>query len=305
MNENEEKRNNGVLFLGTGSSSGVPYAFEIMQPHTINSTRRRVVLSSVDTDPRYNKNYRCNPSILLKVDGKNIIIDVGKTFRESAIRWFPCNDITQVDAIILTHPHADAIFGLDDVRGLSAYNSTKAMDVHLSQDCLHTVSRMFPYLMPLPPPPEGAAVRKVSSIDWKVFHEYRTFEAAGLPIIPVPVMHGEDMKCMGFIFGRGQSVCYLSDISRMLPATLETISGRHIELLIVDALHVHHGHPFHFSMQQAIELSKQLKPKRVRFVGMSSDFDHEEVNARLREVSAREGIDFQLAYDGMFMDVDI
>ena len=45
-------------------------------------------------------------------------IDVGKTFRENAIRWYPKHGVTKLDAVLLTHGHADAILGLDDLRGL-------------------------------------------------------------------------------------------------------------------------------------------------------------------------------------------
>ena len=70
-------------------------------------------------NPIDNKDYRCNPSLLVRFNkGKEgphgeatVIIDAGKTFRESVIRWFPKYNIRQVDAIILTHGHADAIFG--------------------------------------------------------------------------------------------------------------------------------------------------------------------------------------------------
>uniref|UniRef100_A0A453JLJ9 Uncharacterized protein n=1 Tax=Aegilops tauschii subsp. strangulata TaxID=200361 RepID=A0A453JLJ9_AEGTS len=64
---------------------------------------------------------RCNTSLLIDYcqdEGahKYIIIDVGKTFREQVLRWFVCHKIPCVDSIILTHEHADAILGLDDIR---------------------------------------------------------------------------------------------------------------------------------------------------------------------------------------------
>ena len=104
-------------------------------------------------DPRHNRNYRCNPCIMVRhrvseKDSsdpieKNIVVDVGmwpryvcvpvryifqcptssfqlfapnmtgKTFREASVRWFPEHNVQTVDSILLTHGHADAIFGLD------------------------------------------------------------------------------------------------------------------------------------------------------------------------------------------------
>ena len=66
-------------------------------------------------DPKSNRNYRNNPSLLVQhydrntKKYKNIVIDVGKTFRETALRWFPIIEgIHSLDAIVLTHHHMDA-----------------------------------------------------------------------------------------------------------------------------------------------------------------------------------------------------
>ena len=292
----------GILFLGTGSSSSTPLAFELMQPEKVSALRREVSQRATIGDPRNHKNYRCNPSLMLRFDGKNVVIDAGKTFRESIIRWFPEHGVRTVDGIVLTHGHADAIFGLDDIRTLQGPGSD-SMDVFLSKDCFEVVARVFSYL--LPAPASEGAVRKVSSVSFRFIEEYQPFEVAGLTLLPVPVMHGEDLKCMGFIFGREEKVCYLSDISRMLPATLDKIKENKIDLLIVDALFISSPHPFHYSLKQAIELVKQIRPRRARFVGMTSEFDYDVVNLELLELSRSEGIDMQLAYDGLFMNVDI
>lgn len=237
---------------------------------------------------------------MLRFDEKNVVIDVGKTFRESLVRWFPTHNVKSVDAIILTHPHADAIFGLDDVRSLQGPTSPP-MNVFLTEECYNVVARMFPYLTPN----SDLSGRKVSSISWLTIEQYSMFEVCGLPILPVPVMHGEDLKCMGFLFGRNETVCYLSDISRMLPETMEAIQMQEIDLLIIDSLFISTSHGFHFSLDEAIALSKLIRPKKVRFVGMTSEFEHDKVNERLAVLSAEEGIDFQLAYDGLFIAMDL
>jgi phosphoribosyl 1,2-cyclic phosphodiesterase len=230
-NEQKPVQKHGILFLGSGSSSGVPLACDLMRPDKTSDIVRAINAKAAEGDPRLNKNYRCNPSLMLRFDDKNVIIDVGKTFRESIIRWFPVNQVRSVDGIILTHPHADAIYGLDDVRTLQ-FRDSPPMQVYLSDECFSVVSERFPYL--LPAPVVDGAVRKVAAINFCTIQEYKAFDVCGLSVLPIPVMHGEDMKCMGYIFGRNERVCYLSDISRMLPETLLEIQRGDIDLLIVD-----------------------------------------------------------------------
>mmetsp|Transcript_3128 Transcript_3128/g.4831 ORF Transcript_3128/g.4831 Transcript_3128/m.4831 type:complete len:186 (-) Transcript_3128:571-1128(-) len=144
-----------VLFLGTGSSIGTPIPIHLMKDAPKNSRLTNNYLVSRKAalgDPRFNKNYRCNPSILIRYkhdeDEKNIVVDMGKTFRESVVRWFPANHVTHVDAVVLTHGHADAIFGLDDVRSIQNVDGAEPMPVYLTQDCEKVVRKVFFYLFP-------------------------------------------------------------------------------------------------------------------------------------------------------------
>lgn len=274
-------------------------------------------------NPLYNKNYRNNPSLMLchydPKDGrtKHIIIDVGKTFRETSLRWFPEHGINSLDAIILTHEHADASFGLDDVRG---YQRVKSTDVHrkprtipikvfLSQPCLDKLSRSFPWIFPPPKPVQDptkpVVERFVSNLDVNVFQSFESLNVEGLKVITLPVMHGEDLVSYGFAFTIGNTnVVYLSDISRMLPETLDFIQNKlpATDILIVDALHAKGKHPVHFTMEQSIDLMQQLKPQRTYIVGISCDSfpPHDEMNQQLAEQHGENVI--QLAHDGLSID---
>jgi phosphoribosyl 1,2-cyclic phosphodiesterase len=247
---------------------------------------------AVDGDPKQNKNYRNNPSLLISQcdssgDRKNVVIDVGKTFREGAVRWFPERGITSLDAIVLTHAHMDAAGGLDDVRGFQKYEGLQKptvvngqmkrpkavpIPVHLSQSCLDEVSSQFPWLFPNQQQPKveepsdkPIVVRHVAALDIKVFQSLEPFEVQGLTIVPLPVMHGEDLVSYGFTFSvGGKTVVYLSDISRMLPETLEYIHTKlpEVDILVLDALLPETENASHFHLQQAVELSKQIRPKQ-------------------------------------------
>mmetsp|Transcript_7733 Transcript_7733/g.14588 ORF Transcript_7733/g.14588 Transcript_7733/m.14588 type:complete len:334 (+) Transcript_7733:1162-2163(+) len=313
-------------------------------------------------DPRFNKNYRNNPSLLIShrnqddvndsSNGKhdnddkendppnqqqnelnNVIIDVGKTFREGALRWMPLHGIYHIDGIVLTHEHADAILGLDDLRGFqmayspkekssllssSSSSSTFTIPVFLSAKCLQTVIRAFGYLVPKDNEKEEAqkktAVRRhVASLKFHTVEWFQPFYVAGLKMIPLPVMHGEDFICNGYAFsikgdknnkGATINVVYLSDISRMIPETEKFIIEElpPTDILVVDTLlHGRNKHPVHYSLDQALALAKRLKASKTYLVGMNCDDfpEHDEANRLVQERDSS----VQFAHDGLVIEL--
>ena len=233
---------------------------------------------------------------------------------QAIIRWFPKYNIDSVDAIILTHGHADAMFGLDDIRSVQPTwknghdeSQSKPTVVHLSKDCHGVVSYTFPYLVPKEvvrkEEKDVGVKRHVASLDFKIFDYHSKFDAAGLEVLALPVMHGEDLVSSAFVFGVESRVVYISDISRMLPGTLERIKEKPVDILIVDALCLTFKHPTHFSLEQAIDLCREVKPNKAYFVGMGTQFDHDEVNSYLSKRSVKENIDMQLAHDGLCIPI--
>ena len=341
---------NRIIFMGTGSSTGCPMprcamvlggssdVSELSHYQTLLRDRCKVSLEAIQGgDPRNNRNYRNNPSLVIShqvpvmTEGiatgtttKNIIIDVGKTFRETSLRWFPIRNIQSLDAVVLTHEHADASFGLDDLRGYQKYELASLesdklkhkrsvqipMPVFLSQHCLEDLAGRFTWLFPNHQQPmkqrpkdsdKPVVERHVASLDVQVFEPFVPFHAAGLCIVPLPVMHGEDLVSFGFAFTVGQTnIVYLSDLSRMLPETLEYIHTKlpPTDILVVDALHPEKTNPAHFNMKEAVELARQINPRsQTLLVGMSCDsfLLHDEMNQAL---AAKYG-NVQLAHDGL------
>ena len=270
---------------------------------------------------------------------KNILIDAGQTFREGGLRWFPEHGIATLDAIILTHHHMDAAGGLDDVRGFQKVKSLGTsfgkppqmvpMPVHLSQDCLDDVSDRFPWLFPDHHQKSSSSLpdnnnnktgafyssgnvagtptveRHVASFDVQVFESYQPMNVQGLKIIPLPVWHGDDLISHGFAFQiQGTNVVYISDISRMVPKTMDYIMTKlpPTDILIVDSLLPEKPHAVHYSATQAIALSQEMKAKQTYLIGMNCDAFrlHEEVNHDLRK---RYGGKILLAYDGQTIDL--
>ena len=354
-----------LIFLGTGSSTGCPRPLcplifapppspgddgnqnqqpdeELLKMQGIMAPFCRTSNLAVEGgNPASNKDYRNNPSFLIATKDGNVIIDVGKTFREGALRWLPKNQIRSIDAIILTHEHMDAAGGLDDVRGFQKYVRTSSneegeedrfhvnftqvpMPLFLSGDCLHKLRDEFPWLLPRekkqeqPPIPTNTdekpvVNRHVASFDVTVFDDsfqpIFPLKNGDLRVTPLPVMHGEDLVSFGFAFtvgGGTYNVVYLSDISRMLPETLDFILTKlpqPTHLLVLDALLVDRTNPVHFNLVQAMELVEHIRPEQTYLVGMNCDsFDpHDAMNQRLRNEYQHYNV--QLAHDGLVINV--
>ncbi|ONK65172.1 uncharacterized protein A4U43_C07F34430 [Asparagus officinalis] len=308
-----ENGGSSLIFLGTGCSTAVPNARCLIQP---SDPPCEVCSRSLSLPPERNPNYRCNTSLLIdyaRADGehKYILIDVGKTFREQVLRWFTIHKIPQVDSIILTHEHADAVLGLDDIRVVQPFSPTNDIDptpIYLTQYAMDSIAQKFPYLVQKKLK-EGVEVRRVAQLDWKIIESCleRPFLSSGLEFVPLPVMHGEDYVSLGFLFGKSR-VAYISDVSRFPESTEYVISksgAGQLDLLILDTLYKEGSHNTHFCLPQTLDAVKRICPKRALFVGMTHEFDHEKDNKALAEWSVREGIPVQLAQDGQRIFIDL
>ncbi|KAF2908843.1 putative hydrolase C777.06c [Oryza sativa Japonica Group] len=303
-----------LVFLGTGCSSAVPNARCLIQPPDPPCA---VCSQSLSVPPELNPNYRCNTSLLIdycqdEVTHKYILIDVGKTFREQVLRWFIHHKIPCVDSIILTHEHADAILGLDDVRIVQPFSPTNDIEptpIYLSQFAMNSIAQKFPYLV-RKKLKEGEEVRRVAQLDWRVIESdlQKPFVTSGLEFVPLPVIHGEDYVCLGFLFGRKSKVAYISDVSRFPPSTEHAISKSgegQLDLLILDCLYRTGSHNVHLCWDQTLDAVKRICPKRALLIGMTHEMDHHKDNETLEEWSRREGIDVQLARDGLRVYIDL
>ncbi|KAG0628896.1 hypothetical protein M758_1G060400 [Ceratodon purpureus] len=333
-----------LIVLGSGSSTGVPSPLCLINP---TDPPCHVCHKAMEGPHELNRNYRCNPSLLISYmhdDGQRryIQIDAGKDFKEQVLRWFVPYKIPRLDALILTHEHADAMLGLDNVRGVQPFNvrnEIPPMPVFVTQHTMDSASAKFPYLASKKRR-EGEEVRRVAQFDWRIIEaslDYR-FEAAGLTFTPLPVWHGEDYISLGFLFGEKTRIAYVSDVSRFPAETEQVISKEHggqldllfvdtngvglpggmthlaaiakygagqVDLLFLDSLYKETPHNTHLTFKESLAVIKKLQPKRAFLVGMTHEFEHELDTRILAEWSSREGIPVHLAYDGLRIPVEL
>lgn len=232
------------------------------------------------SDPHDN---RTRPSVLLSRDGQNVVIDTTPDFRFQALR----EKVERLDAVVLTHPHADHILGFDDIRPFNVRQKS-AMPVYASADTIAVLKRTFAYAFSDAP--------AVSTVPQVLLHAIEgPFELLGTTWTPVPAEHGE-MTVLGFRVG---SMAYLTDFSRVPPESKRLLED--VDDLVIDALR-DEPHPMHQTVAQALALVTELRPRRAWFTHIAHDLPHQETNERLR----REGYsNVQLVYDGLRFEVRV
>ena len=282
-----------LIFLGTGTSEGVPRVSCL--------TREPVTCPVCPTAASAgSRNLRRNTSLLVKFahpDGRvrNIVIDTGKFFWQSAIAWFPKYRVPSIDAVVLTHAHADAAGGLDDLRDWTN-NVQRSIPVYVRDQDMDVIGRTFFYLVD---PSKATSAGGVSKLAFTSIDD-GPFDVEGLRFTPLPVWHGNPHSAFGYRFG---DVSYLPDVSEIPEATITLMNWT--RLLILDALRPRRPHRSHLTLEQALDYVRKLRPDRALLTDMTHDYDHETTNAELARLRATEGIDVQLAYDGQLVEAPL
>lgn len=245
-------------FLGTGTSQGVP----------VVGCDCPVCRS---TDPH---DKRLRSSALVRAGGATVLIDAGPDLRQQMLR----SEVRELDAVLLTHEHMDHIAGIDDLRAFN-FRQQRAMDIHAMPGTNAAVRRMFHYAF---------AEHRYPGVPELRLHDIGpdAFQAGGLEVLPVPVLH-HLLPVLGFRIG---GLAYITDAKTVPPGSMERLKG--VDVLVVNALRKKE-HLSHFNLAEAVRLVETIGPRQAWFIHMSHLMGtHAEVSAELPE-----GIG--LAYDGL------
>ena len=255
-----------VTFLGTGTSHGVPMI----------GCDCAVCRSD---DPR---NQRLRPSVYVETETAAVLVDPTPDFRTQALRA----GVRRVDAVLLTHFHADHVLGLDDLRAFC--RDGRVLPVHGLDHTLETVSRMFPY-----------AFTEVTSDDPEFeFHvvthrpqsDGATLRFGALTVQPVTLMHGR-LPVSGFVFD--DAFAYLTDCHEIPDAVIATVAG--VACLTIDALR-YRPHPTHLTVDQAVAITQRIQPGTAFLTHLCHEVDHGPAEAALPAP-------IRIAHDTMVLEI--
>jgi len=247
-----------VTVLGTGTSQGVPVI-------ACNCG----VCSSAD---QKDKRLRC--AILVEEGDTTLLVDAGPDFRQQML----LHHVTKLDAVLLTHEHADHIFGLDDIRSFN-WVQKAPMDIYCEQRVAENLKTIFNYAFAEIKYP-GTPQMELMPIDG------RPFQVKGVEVIPIRLYHHK-LPVYGFRFGK---FAYLTDFNRIEPEELNKLKG--VEVLVICALRKV-SHISHLNLSGALNLAGQIAPRLTYLTHMSHEMGlHAEL---LKELP--EGV--EPAFDGL------
>ena len=252
-----------LRFLGTGTSYGVP----------VIGCRCAVCRSS---DPR---NRRTRHGILLEAGGRRLLVDTPPELRLQLL----AADVGQVDAVFLTHPHADHLHGIDDLRAFTSAHGP-AIPLYLAAEYEAEVRSRFPYF--LGPEPSIQPGTVVPGLEPVPFRDRDGIVAAGFDLRVIGFPHGA-FTSYGFRCG---GLSLIVDAKRVPDDAWELLAGTRI--LVLNALWYGSPHPTHFNVEEALEAIERIAPDRAILTHLTHRLDHAEL-----ERSLPPGV--EPAYDGL------
>jgi phosphoribosyl 1,2-cyclic phosphate phosphodiesterase len=248
-------------FLGTGTSVGVP-----MVGCDCDVCR--------SADPR-NHRFRC--SVLIRLPEGNLLIDTPPELRLQLIR----ERVNLVHAVLLTHYHADHLFGLDDLRPIPKLLGGP-VPLYCHEDTEAVIRRAFSYAFR--PETEALPAGYVPQLTLNRL-DGRPFTVLGHRIVPVPLVHAH-YHVYGF---RIDDVAYCTDVNHIPSASWPLLEG--VRILVLDTLRFR-PHPAHFSLDEALEVIARLRPRKAYLTHISHDVDHDATQRLLPS-------NVEIAHDGL------
>ncbi len=252
-----------VTVLGCGASTGVP----------------AIGPNWGQCDPAEPRNRRRRVSLLIEVGAVAILIDTSPDLREQLIDA----RVRRLDAVLMTHAHADHLHGIDDIRQLNRLMKA-AIPLWAEAETLAEISRRFGYAL-MPPPAPGQFYKP--TLEAKEITG--PFAVCGVPVIPFTQDHGFSTT-LGFRIG---ALAYSTDVTELGEAAFAAIAG--VELWVVDCMR-RAPHPTHSHLAKTLGWIERVRPRRAVLTHMDQSLDY-------RTLAAELPAGVEPGYDGLTIEL--
>jgi phosphoribosyl 1,2-cyclic phosphate phosphodiesterase len=222
---------------------------------------------------------RLRTSLLIEICDTKILIDAGPDFRQQMLR----EDISNLDAILLTHEHKDHTGGLDDVRALN-YISRQPVEIYAEKRVLDSIRAEYPYAFVANPYPG------VPEMNLNTIVDNARFMVGNVEIVPIRAFHYK-LPVIGFRVG---NLAYITDANKIEPSGMRKIYG--CKVLALNALRKE-AHLSHFTLSQALDVARESGVPQTYLTHISHQMGlHRTVEKELPE-------NVELAYDCLTIEI--
>jgi phosphoribosyl 1,2-cyclic phosphate phosphodiesterase len=268
-----------LVVLGSGTSHGIP----------VIACSCSVCRSADPRDARFRS------SLLVEgAGGERILVDAGPEFRLQAVRA----GLSRLDALLLTHAHADHVHGLDDVRPLTRL---APLPVYGNRPTLEELRDRFSYIFRETQKGGGKPSLDLREVSPEAPGR-GSFAVGSVALTPIPAKHGR-LDILGWrIEEHGRAAAYLTDVSAIPRSSFSLLEG--LDVLIIGALRVRE-HETHFNFDQALDAIAAARPGKAFLSHLCHDSSHAEIEAFIQARERRNGIGYRTgpAWDGMVVDL--
>ena len=284
-----------LLFLGTGTSAGVPMIgcdCEVCTSSDPRDTRSRPSVlvryprpATLDADTD-TADEAAAEDVAAAAEPVQLLIDTAPELRQQVVR----HRLRSIDGVLYTHNHADHIFGIDDLRRFNAVMQ-RPIDLYAEPRVLQWLHETFAYIFQ---PQRNINQSFIPRLVPHPVNPFEPLELFGARWTPLRLLHGR-LPILGFrVDVNGASLAYCTDVSAIPPETYPHL--RDLDVLVLDGLRYRH-HPTHLTIDQALEQIAHIAPRRAYLTHMAHDVRHADLEARLPQ-----GV--TLSFDGLLVRCD-
>ncbi|MGI9038171.1 MAG: MBL fold metallo-hydrolase [Gemmatimonadota bacterium] len=256
-----------LTFLGTGTSFGIPVIGCGCDVCTSGDSRNR----------------RFRHGLLLEADSGTLLVDTPPELRLQML----AAGVGRVDAVFLTHPHADHVHGIDDLRVFAAHGHS-TLPLHVAAHYEDEMRERFAYF--LGPDAASRPGTTIPGLDLVLFEDRDEIRAAGIPLRVIGYPHGS-YTSYGFRTG---DLAVIVDAKRVPEDAWDLLDG--VRTLVINALWFGKLHPTHFTVEEAVAVSERIGAEHTWLTHLTHKVEHADAEARLPD-----GV--RPAFDGLTVEV--